>query len=139
MLIEGTKITSSRLTVPLDDSRESIERRIAFWKLEEPRQAKFLEIKRAVHEGGGYDLELVKIAAVAPLDDYAARGVEYFVIRPDSFMGSRKAEGGSSRLVGALRSDPRVWLLKRFEPRSGVQPGPPIEIYQMQPITAPIG
>ena len=139
VFIEGTKISASRLTVQLADSRESIERRIAYWKVKEPRQAKFLEIKRAVYEGGGYDLELVKVAAVAPLDEYAARGVEYFVIRPDSFMGSRKAASGSSRLVSALRSDARVQLLRRFEPRSGLQPGPPIEIYQLQPNAAPIG
>ncbi len=117
VLIEGGKIAASRLTVPLDDSRESLERRIAYWKVKEPRQAKFLELKRAVHQGGGYDLELVRVASIAPLDDYTGRGIEYFVVRPEFFMGSRKAESGSARLLSRLRSDTRVKLLKQFKAR----------------------
>jgi hypothetical protein len=139
VLIEGTKIAASRRTVPLADSRESLERRIAYWKIKEPRQAKFVEVRRAVHEGGGYDLELVKITSIASLDYYAGRGVEYFVVRPDYFMGSRKAEGSSARFLGALRSDARVKLLRRFEANSSSRPGPAIEIYRIQPSAAPNG
>jgi hypothetical protein len=130
VFIEGTRISASRLTVPLTDSRASLERRIAYWKEQEPRQARFLEVKQAVHEGGGYDLELAKLASIEPLDDYVERGVEYFVVRPESFTGSRKAEAGSARLVNALRSDGRVQLLKRIDTAAGKRPGPPIDIYR---------
>lgn len=139
VLIEGGKIAASRLTVPLADSREALERRIKYWKLKEPRQARFLEFRRAVHEGGGYELELVRIASIAPFGDYTARGIEYFVVRPDSFMGSRKSEGESARLLNKLRSDTRVKLLRRFEANSSTQPGPTIEIYRFQPGLAPSG
>jgi hypothetical protein len=139
VLIEGGKIAASRLTVPLADSRESLGRRIAYWKLQEPRQAKYVELKRAVHEGGGYELELVRVASIPPFDDLTARGIEYFVVRPESFMGSRKAESGSARLLSRLRSDTRVKLLKQFKADSSTQPGPTIEIYRFQPGLAPSG
>lgn len=132
VLIEGGKIAASRQTVPLEDSHESLERRIASWKTKEPRQAKFLEIKRVVQDDSGYDLELVQISSIAPLEDYVARGVEYFVIRPDSFLSSRKGEAGSARFLNDLRSNAGVKLLKRIDAGSDAQPGPSIEVYQMQ-------
>jgi hypothetical protein len=139
VLIEGGKIAASRITVPLVDSRESLEQRIEYWKVKEPRQAKFLELKRAVHDGGGYDLELVQIGSIAPLGDYVARGIEYFIVRPDFFLASRMARGDSARLLSALRTDMRVKLLRRFEAGSRTRPGPTIEIYQIQPGVAPSG
>jgi hypothetical protein len=132
VLIEGGKIAASRLTAPLSDSLEALERRIAYWESIEPRQARYLRFQRAVHEGGGHDLELVRVATVTSLDDYIARGVEYFVVRPETFIGARKAKGGSARLLNSLRSDARVRLLRRFEPASSLQPGPTIEIYQFR-------
>lgn len=139
VLIEGSKIAAARITVPLVDSRESLEQRIAYWNVQEPRQARYLELKRVVHEGGGYDLELVRIGSIAPLNDYLARGIEYFVVRPDYFVGSRKSQGGSAAIVNALRTDTRVDLLTRFEARAGRRPGPTIEIYHVQQGFAPGG
>lgn len=137
VLIEGSKTAAARNTAPLIDTRESLERRIAYWKVQEPRQAKYLEVRRDVHEGGGYELELVRLDSMAPFDDLTARGVEYFVVRPDYFIGTRKTKSGSARLLSRLRSDPRVKLLKRFEAEDGARPGPTIEIYRFQPELAP--
>ena len=132
VLIEGSKIAASRLTVPLADSRESLEHRIAYWEVHEPRQAKYLEMMRTVSAGGGYRLELIRLDSVASLDDYLAGGIEYFVVRPQYFASARKAGGGSARLLLALRSDPRLVLLQRFEAPSSTYPGPLIEIYGLR-------
>ena len=130
VLVEGSKTGASRLTVPLQDSLESLDRRIAKWKEEEPRQARYLQIRRAIHEGVGYELELVKLNSVESLDDYVDRGVEYFVVRPDSFLGSRKSDVSSALLMRQLRGDPRVRLVKRVPAESNVRSGPTIEIYR---------
>jgi hypothetical protein len=130
VLIEGGKIAASRLSVPLSDSRGSLDARIAYWSRQEPRQAALLKVKRDVHEGGGYELVLVRVSSIASLETYLGRGVEFFVIRPDTFLGARKAGSGSARLVTDLRGDPRIRLLKRFEAGSDASLGPSIEIYQ---------
>ena len=67
VLIEGLKIGPVRATVPLHETSESILRRMEYWKIEEPKQAKFLELQLAVHPGGGYDLELVRPQASSRL------------------------------------------------------------------------
>jgi len=139
VLIEGGKIAASRLTVPLEDSRESLERRIAYWRVKEPRQAKFLELKRKILAGGGYQLELVQIGSIEPLDDYIARGIKYFVVRPEYFVGGRKVKGDGARMLSSLRADPRARLLIRFDSESGARPGPIIEIYEVQPDAAQSG
>jgi dolichyl-phosphate-mannose-protein mannosyltransferase len=131
VLIEGGKTGASRESVPLQESRASLERRIAHWKEVEPKQAKFLEFKLAAEEGTGYELELVK------LDEYAARGIDYFVVRPVYFTKSRRAVPRAIRLLEQLRSDPRVELLRRFEPESHLQPGPVVEIYRLQSTERP--
>jgi hypothetical protein len=131
VLIEGGKTGPKRETLQLRESRSSLEDRIAYWREKEPRQAKFLEYKLAAHEGGGYELELVRLRELASLDEYAAAGVEYFVVRPDYFAAARKADAGAIRLLEELRSDSRVRLMRRFEPRSGTQPGSVVEIYRL--------
>src|SRR5262245_47100892 len=114
VLIEGGKTGPSRESVPLRESRASLERRIAHWKSVEPKQAKFLEFKLAGEEGTGYELELVKVKMLATLDEYAARGIDYFVVRPVYFTKSRRAVPGAFRLLEQLRKDPRVELLRHF-------------------------
>ncbi len=131
VLIEGSKTGASRLSVPLQDTAGSLERRIAYWQVKEPRQAKFLQVRRAAHEGGGYELELIKLRSVESLDFYAGRGIEYFVVRPEFFLGSRKSEASSAVLLDRLRSDPRVTLARRFPAEPGSRPGPSIEIYRL--------
>jgi hypothetical protein len=129
VLIEGLKIGPVRATVPLHETPESIQRRVDYWTVKEPKQAKFLELQLAVHPGGGYDLELVRLDSISSLDAYLARGIEYFVIRPATFTGTRRSSMGSARLVSDLRSDSRIVLLKSFPGHRRLWFGPTIEIY----------
>ena len=133
VLVEGGKIEAARETVPLQDTREMITRRIAYWKVVEPKQARFLQFKRAVHQGTGYELTFVQLSSIEALDVYADGGIEYFVVRPVAFtQGIRKSGTGSAQLVDRLRTDPRARLLKRFDGDTRTQLGPTIEIYQLQ-------
>jgi hypothetical protein len=132
VLVEGGKIAASRLTVPLEDSRESLDSRIEHWTRKEPRQAKYLGIRREIHGGGGYALELVRVDSVRSLDEYLGRGVEYFVVRPDTFLGSRKAGSGSAELLESLRTDARIKRVARFDAGDSLRQGPPIEIYRKE-------
>ena len=132
VLIEGGKTGPSRESVPLHESRASLERRVAHWKEVEPKQAKFLEFKLAAEEGTGYELEFVKLKTLSTLDEYAASGIDYFVVRPEYFTKSRRAVPGAFRLLEQLRNDPRVELVRRFEPESHLQPGPVVEIYRLE-------
>ena len=133
VLIEGSKTGASRLSVPLQDTTGSLDRRIAYWQVKEPRQARYLQVKRAAYEGGGYELELIKLRSVESLDAYAGRGIEFFVVRPEFFLGSRKSEVSSAVLLHRLRTDPRVAIVKRFPAEPGFRPGPSIEIYRLNP------
>jgi hypothetical protein len=130
VLIEGGKIAASRLSVPLADSKESLDRRISYWEVQEPRQARYLKILRRVHPGGGYQLEFMQIGSIAPWAQYRAQGVEYMVVRPDYLAGARKAKGDGSRLLEDLHKDPNVSLIKKFVGESDDKPGPTIEIYR---------
>jgi hypothetical protein len=131
VLVEGGKTGPKRESVQLRESRSSLERRIAYWKRVEPRQARFLEVKLATDDGSGYDLVLVRQQSMGTLEDYAAAGVEYFVVRPEYFAASRKAGSGPNRLIRDLRSDPRVTLLRRFVPVSSSYPGDTVEVYRL--------
>jgi hypothetical protein len=137
VLIEGGKIAASRLTVPLADTSSSLSRRIEYWKSVEPRQARFLQMRQAVHGGGGYELELVRVATVRPLEEYLRSGVEYFVVRPETFLGSRKADSASATFMRNLRTHADVRMIARFEAANTLRQGPPIEIYRYAaPVTS---
>jgi hypothetical protein len=92
-------------------------------------------MRQAVHDGGGYELELVRVTTVRPLEHYLGRGVEYFVVRPETFLGSRKADSASATFMRNLRTNADVRLIARFEAADTLRQGPPIEIYQY---TAPV-
>lgn len=132
ILIEGGKIAPSRETVQLSESPASLDRRIEYWKTEDPRQARFLEFKRAVHEGGGYELEIVKPDNFESFDAYVARGVRYFVLRPEALLGSRQAGTASVSLMERLRSEDSVRVIKVFDADPDVRRGPRIEIFQVE-------
>jgi len=131
ILVEGGKIAADRATVPLRDKAESVRKRIEYWSRVEPRQATLLKLQLATHRGGGYDLELLDHEAVESLDDYAEKGVKYFVVRPDYFMGARRANAASARFLRELRSDRRVSMIKRFPADERSRLGPTVEIYRL--------
>jgi hypothetical protein len=130
VLIEGTKIAASRLSVPLSDSPDSLDRRIAFWESREPRQARYLQVMRRVHEGGGYELEFMQIGSIEALQRYAARGVEYVVVRPAYMIGSRRADSSGARFMRDLHND--ATMIMRFVGETADTPGPTIEIYRVR-------
>ena len=132
VLVEGGKTGPKRESVQLPESRASIERRIEYWREVEPRQARFLEIKLATQSGTGYDLELVRLQSIETLEHYAAEGVEYFVVRPEYFTASRKADSRAARLLEQLRTDPRCVLIRRIAPESRWHPGTTVEIFHLQ-------
>jgi len=131
VLVEGGKTGPKRESVQLLESRASLEERIAYWKKVEPRQAKFLEVKLAVDEGSGYDLELVRLQSIGTLQQYAAEGIEYYIVRPKYFVTARKASAGAGRLLQDLHQNPCVKLLARFAAGSTGTPGDAVEIYRL--------
>lgn len=131
ILIEGLKINPVKGTVQLQDTAEAIERRIAYWRKVEPKQAKFLQLELQVLEGRTFDLELIHLSDAESLETYERRGVEYFVVRPARFLESRRSDGGSVKLLKALRTDPRVTLVKKFSEQPLERPGPELEIYRL--------
>jgi len=132
ILIEGLKIGPTNGTVPLGETAEALDRRIEYWTDREPKQARYLELKRDVSHGVGYELELVRLDAMESLSDYVSRGVQYFVMRPDYIKGSRRSDSGSARLLEDLRSNPRVRMVKKVQGGTQTPPGPTIEIYRWQ-------
>lgn len=131
VLIEGRKIAPMRSTVPLRDTAGTMRRRIEYWKRVEPKQATLVEYRLSVHQGGGYELELVNAGSVATLDDYVVLGVEYFVVRPQVFVRRKSGTRGGAFLE-ELRSDPRVELVRRFEGVDEARISPTIEVYRLQ-------
>jgi 4-amino-4-deoxy-L-arabinose transferase-like glycosyltransferase len=130
VLIEGLKIAPVKGTVQLSDTRAGIKRRIEYWKTREPKQAKFLELQLSVHEGHGYDLELVRAHLMEDLDRYVSRGVQYFVVRPEYLLLASKRSGTeSARFYADLRANKSLVLIKRFEGSFQTPPGPTIEIF----------
>jgi 4-amino-4-deoxy-L-arabinose transferase-like glycosyltransferase len=129
VLIEGIKIVPDRGTVQLRETPEAVQRRIETWRAREPKQAQYLRLLQEVPAETGYNLHLVRLSSIQPFENYLSQGVEYFVVRPDYFEGSRRMGSGSARLLDTLRSDPRVELLKRVEGDTKTPPGPTIEIY----------
>jgi len=130
VLIEGAKISAHRQTVRLPETADGLRRRIEYWRVREPKQAKYLEFQLAAHEGGGYDLVPIQEDSTATLDEYLAQGVEYFVIRPRALTDLRKGSRLDLDLLAGLRSDPRVELIRRFEGSEKERLGSVIEIYQ---------
>jgi hypothetical protein len=130
--IEGLKIGPIKSTVQLSETPAGLQRRIEYWKTVEPKQARFLELQLAVHAGPAYELELIRDDSVATLDEYAHRGVEYFVVRPVGLEQGKAAASGGERLHEELRSDPRVTLLQHFDSGGFARLSPAIDIYQLR-------
>jgi hypothetical protein len=131
ILIEGTKITPVRATVPLQDSAENIRKRITYWLEKEPRQAEFLKYKLEVLKGKTFELELVPLGEELPLDEYRDKGIGYFVMIPERSLLGRSSNGNSARLLKELRNASDGRLLIVFGGDSRSHPGPTIEIYQL--------
>lgn len=136
VVIEGQKIEPTRLTVPLQDTAENMRGNIRYYKSREPGKAKYLDFKLQVQDGKSYDLMYVTQKSLQPLEVYKNAGEQYVVVRPEALALSRKVGLEGPDFLQALRNDPQVSLLKRFESDPATRPGPDIEIYRIEPNTA---
>ncbi len=76
-----------------------------------------------------FDLVAVRPDELQPLEEYKNKGIEYFVLRPESYANSRLRRPWVG-LVDEIRRDEDIILVKRFEPVPNNMPGPTIEIYR---------
>lgn len=132
VMIEGLKIEPTRQTVPLRDTRENMRRHIDYYQTREPGKATYLRYVLKVEQGRTYDLELANPADLQSLQYYKSEGVEYLVIRPDGFSGSRQMGDLGEQFLADLAQDPEVRLIKNFESDPTSRPGPNIDIYQVK-------
>lgn len=134
VFIEGTRTRVSESTIPLKNSPDNVRKMIDFYRDAEPGKARYFSIAIKNMEGPSYDLVLVGRPDLQDLRIYKEAGVEYFVVRPGSYRGSRRAYEWP-KIVEQLRSDPQVSMMKSFDPNpeSGDGPyrGPYIEVYRV--------
>ena len=107
---------------------------IEFYRDNEPGKAKYFSIAIQNQEGPSYDLHLVSKSDLQDLQYYKEAGVEFFVVRPGRYRGSRRAYAWP-KIVEQLRSDPEVSMMKSFDPdpdtEEGPYRGPYIEVYRV--------
>jgi hypothetical protein len=87
-------------------------------------------MKLRVLSGVTYDLELVQSFELQDIQHYRSIGVEYLVLRPDNYAGSRLRSQWAA-FVDDVRDDPGVTMVRRFEPDVIKTPGPVIEVYKV--------
>jgi Dolichyl-phosphate-mannose-protein mannosyltransferase len=130
VFIEGTRTRPSESTVPLENSRENVRAMIEQYSRTEPGKAKYFSIKMDSIDGPTYDLVLVRMWDLQDIQHYKGLGVEYFILRPDNYEGSRR-QSDWPKIVAQLRDDPEASLVKSFKPDPASVPGPFIEIYRV--------
>jgi hypothetical protein len=130
VFIEGHRTTLTNSTVPLQNSAENLRSSIEYYRDREPGKAKYFQMALKVLSGKTYDLFGVQPADLEELQHYKDIGIQYFVLRPDAYPGSR-TQFAWEDFVEDIRSDPDIELLQRFEPDPDSRPGPLIEIYRI--------
>lgn len=130
IFIEGTRTEPKQGTVPLLNSPENLRKAIERYRDTEPGKAKYFGMALKVQSGKSYDLLTVRPMQLKDLEYYKNIGVQYFVVRPELYAGSR-VQFHWPRLIEALRADPDVSLIQRFDSEDHARPGPVIEIYRV--------
>jgi 4-amino-4-deoxy-L-arabinose transferase-like glycosyltransferase len=134
VFIEGTRTRVSESTVPLQNSPDNVRRMIEYYRDTEPGKAKYFAIAIKSIEEPSYDLVLVSKSDLQDLAYYKEAGVEYFVIRPGRYEGSRRSYEWP-KIVEQLRSDSEASMVKSFDPSpetaDGPYRGPYIEIFRV--------
>jgi len=132
ILIEGSRTTVSRMTVPLRNSPENLRRSIELYKKTDPGKARYFELELKVLSGKTYDL--VTVGPYRPfkgLEYYKRIGVRYMVLRPEVYKVHRRKKV-LDEMMRKIARDPDVELMKRFEGDPFFRPGPTIEIYRIK-------
>jgi len=130
IFIEGPRTRVSPATVPLENSAKKIQESIDYFLANEPGKARYFQMKLKVLSGITYDLELVQSFDLQDIEHYRSIGVEYLVLRPDSYVGSRLRSQWAD-FVDEVRKDQDITMIRRFEPDDKETPGPVIEIYRI--------
>lgn len=131
VFIEGSRTVVSNATIPLQNSADNLRASIQMYKDSEPGKAKYFRMNLNVLSGPTYDLMGVQPWDLQDLDWYKDAGIQYFVLRPNSYKNSRLRYQWTD-LVDALRADPDVELIKRFVPtEENSWRSPLIEIYRV--------
>ncbi len=117
-------------TIPLKRSEENLRRSIAAVERTDPGKAKYFRIELKVLSGKAYDLVIGKPMELEELAHYKRQRIQYFVLRPKAYPGSRIFFQWED-LVSAIRQDPDIQLIKSFDPEIESGPGPYIEIYRV--------
>jgi len=131
VFIEGTRTRTSESTIPLQNSAENIEVMIEQYRESEPGKAKYFSIAMESMNGPTYNLILVRGAGLKDLQYYMDLGVDYFVLRPEVYEGSRR-QYNWPKIVMQVRNDADVSMVKSFQPDPKSVPGPYIEIYRVR-------
>jgi len=130
IFIEGTRTEPIQGTVPLQNSPENLLRSVENYKNTAPGKARYFRMAIKVQSGKTYDLVTVRPVDLLDIAHYKSDGVQYFVLRPDAYEGSR-VRFHWPKLLEDLRADPDVSLVKRFDTDDGLRPGPVVEIYRV--------
>jgi hypothetical protein len=128
VFIEGLRVRVYPATVPLENSKENLREGIKYFLKDEPGKAKYFQMKLKVLSGITYDLVVVQTFRLEDLQSYLDKGVEYFVLRPDNYAGSR-LQNDWADFVDQVESHPDVSLIQDFVPDPRSTPGSRIAIY----------
>ncbi|VUX55649.1 membrane protein of unknown function [uncultured Woeseiaceae bacterium] len=131
VFIEGATVRPYESTVPLQNSRDNLLRGVDYFRDKAPGKAKYFELELQVMRGNTYDLLTVTPDDLQSLQYYKDIGVQYFILRPDSY-GPTTKRFAWPKLVSEVQFDPEITLLKRFAPDSRAIRGPSIELYQAE-------
>jgi hypothetical protein len=130
IFIEGHRTTLAKTTVPLQNSEENIRESIEYYRDRAPGRARYFSIVLRTLSGKTYDLVGVAYDELQDLQYYKDMGVQYFVLRPEAYEGSRRKYAWPE-FVEEIRRDPDIDMIQRFEADPGERPGPLIEIYRV--------
>lgn len=139
VLIEGSRTVVSNATIPLHNTAQNLKDSIEYYRDREPGKAKYFSLALKALPQSTYDLVPVSTDNVRNLEYYKDIGVQYLVLRPGRYENSRLKYDWPD-FVEAIRLDPDVELIKRFEPtESHSFRSPLIEIYRINSNVAPVG
>ena len=130
IFIEGHRTRASGSTVPLQNSVENIQESIEYYRGSNPGRVKYFQTLLKVQSGATYDLLGVGPWELQELQYYKDLGVQYLILRPEAYPGSRVRYEWEN-FVDDIRADPDVDLVKRFEPLAGAERAPTIEVYRV--------
>lgn len=134
--------TAPNLSLPLRNTDAGVEGLGAELAATEPFKARFLELRAGAADGVPYELHTVRhFEPNRTLEEYARRGVRYFVIGEDHFGAARLARDtkhagevleSRAELAASCRADPRVERLLEIDPERDRLTGPAIEIFHLR-------